>query len=117
VKIEKEMSDDVILGELGHRLSRIRLDKNITQAQLAAQAGVSKRTIERLESGAVAAQLSGFIRVCRVLGLLEKFDLLVPEPVPSPLAQLKYRGRERQRAWVVREPGPAKRKWEWGEGT
>jgi len=111
------MSDDAILSVLGSRLSRVRLDKNITQAQLAAQAGVSKRTIERLESGEVAAQLSGFIRVCRVLGLLDRFDLLVPEPPPSPLAQLKYRGKERQRAWVVREPGPTNRKWEWGAGT
>lgn len=111
------MNDDVILSELGRRIGRVRLDKNITQAQLAQQAGVSKRTIERLEAGAVGTQLSGFIRVCRVLGLLERFELLLPEPVPSPLAQLKYRGKERQRAWVVREPGPTNRKWEWGEGT
>lgn len=117
MKIQKELNDEVILEELGRRLNRIRLDKNITQAQLATEAGVSKRTIERLEAGEVAAQLSGFIRVCRALGLLERFDLLVPEAAPSPLAQLKYRGKERQRAWVVREPGPAKRKWEWGEGT
>lgn len=117
MKIEKEMNDETVLGELGRRLARVRLEKNITQAQLAVQAGVSKRTIERLEAGEVAAQLSVFIRVCRVLGLLERFELLVPEPVPSPLTQLKYRQKERKRAWVVREPGPTNRKWEWGEGT
>lgn len=117
VKIEKELTDEAVLSELGRRLARVRLEKNITQAQLAAQAGVSKRTIERLESGEVAAQLSGFIRVCRALGILERFELLVPEPVPSPLAQLKYRQRERKRAWSVSEPGPTNRKWEWGAGT
>ncbi len=74
---------------MGERLAKIRLDRNLTQAQLATQAGVSKRTVERLEAGAVATQLSGFIRVCRVLDLIERFDLLVPEPVPSPVAQLK----------------------------
>jgi len=111
------MNDELILSELGRRVGRVRLDKNMTQAQLAQQAGVSKRTIERLEAGAVGTQLSGFIRVCRVLGLLERLELLLPEPVPSPLEQLKYRGKQRQRAWVVREPGPTKRKWEWGEGT
>ena len=87
MKITKQATDDVVLAELGGRLARIRLERNLTQGQLAEQAGVSKRTVERLESGAVATQLSGFIRVCRVLGVLERLDTLVPEPVPSPIAQ------------------------------
>src|SRR5271167_4285966 len=98
MKITGLASDAVILGELGGRLTKIRLDRNLTQAELAMQAGVSKRTVERLESGAVATQLSGFIRVCRVLEVIERFDLLVPEPVPSPVEQLKQAGRKRQRA-------------------
>lgn len=113
--IDQNTTDEVVLSELGSRLARARLEKNLTQAQLAEQAGVSKRTVERLEAGAVATQLSGFIRVCRVLGLMERFNILVPEPAPSPLAQLKYRGKDRQRASVVREPGPTNRKWEWGK--
>ena len=56
--------------EMGGRLARVRLERNLTQIQLAEQAGVSKSTVERLESGAVATQLSGFIRVCRVLDLM-----------------------------------------------
>ena len=98
MKITKQATDAVILGELGSRLAKIRLDHNLTQAQLATQAGVSKRTVERLETGAVATQLSGFIRVCRVLDLIERFDLLIPEPVPSPVAQLKLGGKKRRRA-------------------
>jgi hypothetical protein len=81
---------------------------------LATQAGVAKRTVERLEAGAVATQLSGFIRVCRVLDLIERFDLLVPEPVPSPVAQLKMAGRKRQRASTARPAKPAAKKWRWG---
>ena len=53
MKITKQATDEVILGELGGRLAKIRLDRNLTQAQLATQAGVSKRTVERLEAGAV----------------------------------------------------------------
>lgn len=104
----------MILGELGGRLAKVRLDRNLTQAQLATQAGVSKRTVERLEAGAVATQLSGFIRVCRTLDLVERFDLLVPEPVPSPVAQLKLGGRQRQRASVAKSAAPASKKWQWG---
>ena len=117
MKISKQATDDAVLTELGGRLERLRLERNWTQAQLAAQAGVSKRTVERLEAGAVATQLSGFIRVCRALDVLDRFDALVPEPVPSPLAQLKLRGRQRQRASgskTAGPPAPAKR-WQWGD--
>jgi transcriptional regulator with XRE-family HTH domain len=114
MEINKQATDEMILSELGGRLGRARLEKNLTQAQLAEQAGISKRTVERLESGAVATQLSGFIRVCRVLGLVERLDLLVPEPAPSPLAQLKLHGKKRQRASAARSPEQPEQKWEWG---
>jgi transcriptional regulator with XRE-family HTH domain len=114
MKITKQATDDAVLAELGGRLARIRLERNLTQGQLAEQAGVSKRTVERLESGAVATQLSGFIRVCRVLGVLERLDTLVPEPVPSPVAQLKLRGRQRQRASATKAVKSADKKWQWG---
>ena len=103
------------MGELGSRMARIRLEMNLTQAQLAQQAGVSKRTVERLESGGVATQLSGFIRVCRVLDLIERFESLIPEPLPSPVAQLKLRGRTRKRASAPRIANPSPEKWKWAD--
>jgi transcriptional regulator with XRE-family HTH domain len=115
MKITKQATDDAVLAELGGRLARIRLERNLTQGQLAEQAGVSKRTVERLESGAVATQLSGFIRVCRVLGVLERLDTLVPEPVPSPVEQLKLRGRQRQRASTTKAVTSSAKKWQWGD--
>ncbi len=115
MKITKQATDDVVIAELGGRLARIRLERNLTQGQLAEQAGVSKRTVERLESGAVATQFSGFIRVCRVLGVLERLDTLVSEPVPSPVAQLKLRGRQRQRASITKTAKPSAKKWQWGD--
>jgi transcriptional regulator with XRE-family HTH domain len=115
MKLTKQATDTVILGELGSRLAKIRLDHNLTQAQLATQAGVSKRTVERLETGAVATQLSGFIRVCRVLDLIERFDLLIPEPVPSPVAQLKLGGKKRRRASTARPAASPAKKWQWGD--
>jgi len=103
------------MGELGARMARIRLEMNLTQAQLALQAGVSKRTVERLESGEVATQISGFIRVCRVLELIDRFDTLIPEPLPSPVAQLKLKGRTRKRASAPRIAGPSREKWKWAD--
>ena len=120
MKITAQLTDTAILRELGARLAATRLERNLTQAALAEQAGVSKRTLERLESGEVATQLSGFVRVCRALDLTERLDLLVPEPVPSPLAQVKLQGRQRQRASGKRAlgtrgaaDGPGT--WTWGE--
>ena len=98
MKIAKQATDAAVLTEIGRRLARVRLEKNLTQVQLAEQAGVSKSTVQRLESGDVSPQLSGFIRVCRVLDLIERLDLLVPEPVPSPVEQLKLGGKRRKRA-------------------
>lgn len=115
MKITKQATDEAVLSELGGRLAQVRLERNLTQAQLAAQAGVSKRTVERLESGGVATQLSSFIRVCRVLDVIERFDVLVPEPVPSPIEQLKLRGRKRQRASAKRKSKAPSRKWQWGD--
>ena len=115
MKITKQATDEVILGELGGRLAKIRLDRNLTQAELATQAGVSKRTVERLEAGTVGTQLSGFIRVCRALNVIERFDLLVPEPLPSPVEQLKMAGRKRQRASAAKPARPSAKKWKWGD--
>jgi transcriptional regulator with XRE-family HTH domain len=78
MKITAETVEEVILGEIGRRLAQVRLGQNLTQAQVAERAGVSKRTVERLETGGAAPQLTGFIGICRALGLVERFELLVP---------------------------------------
>ena len=116
--IQDHVTDDAIVQELGQRLARLRLDQNLTQAQLAHEAGVGVRTVQRLEAGTVAPQLTMFIRICRALGIVDHFNLLVPEPIPSPMQQLKMRGKLRRRASgksaaVAEDPGP----WKWADGT
>ena len=86
-----------ILREIGSRLAIARLAQNLTQAALGDEAGISKRTIERLESGEVAARLSGLVRVCRALNLVDRLEALVPSPMVSPVEQLKLAGRRRKR--------------------
>jgi len=115
MKISAELTDAVVLEELGTRLAGARLGRNLTQAELAEQAGVSKRTVERLESGAVATHLSGFLRVCRVLGLLGNFESLIPEAATSPMEQLKRQRGKRQRATGKRVSVGKPGKWTWGD--
>jgi transcriptional regulator with XRE-family HTH domain len=116
MRIESGLADEAILRELGERLAAARLARDLTQAALAEEAGVSKRTIERLESGEVASRLSALVRVCRVLGLLDRLDALIPAPSLSPVDQLKLAGRRRQRASGRRVP-PTKsaKRWTWGD--
>jgi transcriptional regulator with XRE-family HTH domain len=115
MRIDSQATDTAVLTEIGRRLARLRLEKNLTQVHLAEQAGVSKSTVQRLESGDVSPQLSGLIRVCRVLNLVARFELLVPEPAPSPIEQLKLNGKRRQRASKPRVPRAAPGKWQWGK--
>jgi transcriptional regulator with XRE-family HTH domain len=103
-------------------LAEARLAKNLTQAQLATQAGLSKRTVERLEAGRPGTQLAAFVRVCRVLELVEHLDNLIPAAAPSPIALLKLGGRKRRRAsaasaapGAVGESAPSSGAWTWDD--
>ena len=107
-------TDDPLLAALGARLAGIRVARSMTQAQLAAEAGLGLRTIQRLEQGAAATQLSGFLRVCRVLGLLDQLDALIPEPAASPITQLKLQKNRRQRASRATSKRAPKTDWTWG---
>lgn len=115
MKITDKIGDEALLTLLGERLARLRLAKNMTQEQLAGQAGLGVRTVQRLELGAAATQLSGFVRVCRVLGLVERFDALIPEQAASPIAQLRLQGRRRRRATGRKVKADVPKPWTWGE--
>ena len=116
MKISSGLTDQAILRELGARLAATRLARNLTQAMLAEQAGVSKRTVERLESGEVAARLSGLVRVLRVLELLDRLENLVPAPTASPVEQLRLAKRRRQRASGKRVAAKTTAStWTWGD--
>lgn len=112
MKITNEASDEGVLGELGRRLERVRLDEELTQAALAHEAGVSKRTVERIEAGH-GYQLSSLLRVLRVLRLLDGLDVLVPDPSIRPMTLLEQAGKQRKRAPRVRSQSAST--WTWGE--
>ncbi len=115
MKITKEMTDDLVSKELGDRLAKTRLDHNLTQAALAREAGVSKRMVERLESGAISTQLAAVVRISRALGLVERLDMLIPALAPSPVEQLRLHGKKRKRASGKGSRPGVKEKWTWGD--
>lgn len=117
MKIQSNITSEALLKLIGERLARLRLSKNLTQKKLAEQAGLGLRTVQRLELGLAATQLSGFVRVCQVLGLVERFDVLIPEEQASPIAQLKLQSRKRQRSRSRKNATGATKKWTWGEST
>ena len=77
MRIDDNKTNPSILKELGRRIASERLRQGRTQAALAADSGVSKRTIERIESGH-SAQIGSVISLLRALALLERLDQLIP---------------------------------------
>ncbi len=119
MKFTSALADAAILRELGARLERRRIDTNLTQAQLAEEAGVSKRTLERIEAGR-RTDLVMLVRVLRALKLVEGLENLISDRPQSPITLLKQKGRERKRVRRARTQsggGTAARSvpWKWGE--
>lgn len=93
----KERSNPFILIEIGSRIRQVRLQQNLSQKVLAENAGVSLKVIQRLEKGSAISTIN-LIAVLRELRMLERLDLLFPEPVISPILLQKLAGKKRKRA-------------------
>jgi transcriptional regulator with XRE-family HTH domain len=70
---QPDQSDDQwLLTErraIGDRIRIARLKRNMTQERLYLSAGVSRYTLQGIESGASDAQLSTLMRIARALGI------------------------------------------------
>jgi transcriptional regulator with XRE-family HTH domain len=73
-------------ASLGARLRQARIEAQLTQAMLAARAGLSVRVIGRMEQGDITVSLGRWLKASAALNLLDSWDaaLLVPE---DPFAQ------------------------------
>ncbi|MBT3229797.1 MAG: helix-turn-helix domain-containing protein [Candidatus Marinimicrobia bacterium] len=100
MKIKNSSKTEVVLNEIGVRLTQQRIQAKLTQAGLAEKAGVSKRTIERIEAGS-SIQLSTMLQVLRVFKLLEPFGLaLTAEKNDAP-------SKKKSKSERVETPPPA----------
>lgn len=115
MKFINDLSDDAVLQEIAHRIAQYRLNEDKTQAALAQEAGVSHRTMARVEHG-YSVQASSIIRILRALQLLTNLDTLIPEPAVSPVQQLKMQSKQRQRASSKSTKPKKEKPWSWGDG-
>jgi len=112
MKITYYSSSDEIQKELGNRAKATRIDMELSQAELANQAGVSPKTVSNLETGKDVS-FRTVIEIMRALGCLQNMDSLLPEQIIRP-SQLAEMGKKRERA-----PRQKKEKdhadWTWGD--
>jgi transcriptional regulator with XRE-family HTH domain len=109
-----------VLTELGRRLERHRLERNWTQAEMAAEAGIGQATVQRAERGQ-SVQMTSMIKLLRALGLLAALDLAIPESIDLPIARLERQQRKIRRRARGRRGGrtaehgePTEGTWRWG---
>lgn len=114
MKITNLLTEDAVLTELGTRIAARRVKLQLTQAAVAEQAGIAKRTLERMEAGQTS-QLSTLVRVLRVLDAVSGLDGLIPESGPSPMELLKQKGKVRQRASGKRAAQATGKPWQWDD--
>ena len=95
------LNDEQVVKRLGQEIKRMRLERNMSQAEVAERAGLDRTTVGKLEAGRAATLLT----VVQVLRAMNKLDLLDPfhaEPQPTPYmlveAQEKYLRKQRKRA-------------------
>lgn len=96
VPMPQSQSAEDLAAVLGDGLRALRLDRNLEQKTLAAQAGVSLTALKNLESGK-GANVSTLVRILRALGREDWLKTIAPVATINPLS-LPAGGGHRQRA-------------------
>lgn len=96
----KTASSQQSIQSLGHQLEQMRLSKNLSQSAVASEAGVSRRTITRMEAGETVS-LDTFIRVLKVYDIADRLATLFPTHSVRPIERVKLGGKQRKRASSV----------------
>ena len=91
------LSDHEIIRQLGRRIRKMRLRKNISQEVFAEMSGIDRATLGKFENGSPVSLLT-FIQILRTMKILENLDQVIPAPEISPLQRVKLKGREPKRA-------------------
>lgn len=89
-------SPEEIAEALGQRIKERRLRINISQANLADKAGISRRALVQLEGGQ-GSTVHTLICVLKALGLEHQLNSIASLPTVSPMAMLRAK-RLRKRA-------------------
>ncbi|MCK5881386.1 MAG: helix-turn-helix transcriptional regulator [Sinobacterium sp.] len=102
-------SPAAVAAEIGERLKQARLNSDMTQAEVAATAGISRKLVGGAEKG--KAQLETLIAIMQALELSGQLELFLPPQEVSPIQLLKLQGDKRQRASGQRTEKKGKAEW------
>ena len=96
------LTDHAILVQIGQKVKQVRIEKNVSQKDLAHDCGLSTFSISQMENGHNTSLLS-LVMVLRALNRLDLLEALFEESPISPVALSRYmkRNPRRQR---VRQP-------------
>ena len=111
MKLEKQHTAGAIIVELVRRLAQKRVRLGLTQNEAAERAGVSLRTLRRLELGE-DCHFSTIIRVLNAYGLIDRLDQLVPEPMIDPI---EFVDDQKRRVRFRVTSKASNRPWKWGD--
>ncbi|EOB4963476.1 TPA: helix-turn-helix domain-containing protein [Vibrio vulnificus] len=92
----KHVTAAALAEEIGNRLKQARLNRDLTQSEVAEIAGIARKTVLNAEKGKV--QLDIMIAILMALDLTEQIDLFIPKQEISPIQLAKLQGKKRQRA-------------------
>lgn len=106
-------NSELQLHDIGEKISKIRLSRNLSQDDLAKSSGVSLRTLTRLEAGENSS-LETLLKIFNSLNLTEKLFSIFPDTNIRPIERVKMKGQERQRA-SSRVRTVKASQWAWGD--
>ena len=102
-KMIRAVSDEALIRRLGAFVKHHRLKQNISQTELATNAGVSRSTLSIIERGDKFSLVS-LIQVLRALDQLHIFDVFNVKQEISPIALSKLEKQKRKRASKSQKP-------------
>ena len=91
--------------ELGDRIRKLRLSRNMDQRGTADKAGVSEKALRNLETGR-GSTVETLLRALKALNFLQGIEMLAPEVTIDPLALLRS-SKPQQRVRRPRKIGKA----------
>lgn len=106
-----------LLEQLGRRMEAYRISRQMKQEELASKAGISARTLRRLETHG-SGTLDTFARLLRALEIDHRLLDVIPDATASPLDRRSVAQQPRQR--VRHRAEDPDTPWTWGdeaEGT
>lgn len=121
MKIQNNLTNVALLGEIGQRVAHLRILRGMTQAELATRSGISRFAISRLENGAGGVRIENFFSVLRQLDILSRMETVLDSLELTPI---QVSERELKKQVLPKRVRPKKHTSEaisktrrWGDGV